>query len=163
MKLAFYRGTGILNKAIRFFSRGGYSHIAVILDNGIFIEAYPFAGVRYRKSLMDGMKIGTVVEIFDINTPPLESKIISDFLYLQIDKKYDYWSVFGFILYATEESRRASKRWFCSELLFAAFRKANINFLERVDAWKVSPSLLSYSPLIKYNHTEVSLCSGGSN
>lgn len=150
MKIVFYRGTGIINRAIRFFSRGGYSHVAIILKDGSIIEAYPFKGVRRRSGIKDEIKKDTTIETYMVPASHEECISIEQFLISQLGKKYDYLSVFGFILYATKESRKASQKWFCSELVFAAFQKANINLLERVDAWKVSPSLLSYSPYINF-------------
>jgi uncharacterized protein YycO len=148
MKIAFYHGTGPLDSTISFLSRGYYSHVCIVLNDGSIIEAYPFSGVRRRTSIQDKMK-RKIVDVFGVPTTPLQDKIIEDFLIKQIGKGYDYWALFGFVLYTTEDSRKASGRWICSELVFSTFRKAEINLLERVEPYKISPVILSYSNVIK--------------
>jgi uncharacterized protein YycO len=85
------------------------------------------------------------VSIFEVHTTKKQNKIIEDFLVSQIGKKYDWLAIFGFVLHTTKEGRKQYKRWICSELVFAAFQKAGINLLERIDAWKVSPTILSWN------------------
>jgi uncharacterized protein YycO len=149
MKIAFYKGTGWISKSILHVSRGGYSHAAVQLADGSIIEAHARRGVCTRKSLLDQVDTETQVVVFDVETTPEQDVIITDFLKSQIGKGYDYWNIVGFVTHATKEGRKGYDRWFCSELVFAAFQKAGINLLERVEAWKVSPTILSYSPLLK--------------
>jgi uncharacterized protein YycO len=150
MKIAFYKGHTIIDKIILFFSRGGYNHVSIVLDDGRIIEAYPFKGVRVRNDIFESMHPKTAIDIFEVYTTPEQDEIIKDFLMNQIGKKYDYHSVFGFVFYTTEEGRRQSGRWMCSELVFAAFKQVGINLLERVDAWKVSPTILSFNPNMKF-------------
>ena len=61
--------------------------------------------------------------------------------------------IFGFIVYATNEGRKKYNKWVCSELVMAAFKEAGINLLERVNVWKVSPTILSYSTKLVYKDT----------
>jgi uncharacterized protein YycO len=145
MKIAMYKGTGIGSELILYFSRGGYSHAAVILNDGSIIESKEFHGVRKRKNITDLLTKNYRIDIFDVSTTEEQDKTIEDFLVKQLGKGYDYWSVIGFVVYASKEGRRSYGRWFCSELVFAAFQKAGINLLDRVDAWKVSPTILSYN------------------
>lgn len=146
MKIAFYKGTGWISKSILHVSRGGYSHAAVQLADGSIIEAHARRGVCTRKDLLDQVNTKTQVVVFDVETTPEQDVIITDFLKDQIGKGYDYWSIVGFVIHSTHEGRKGYNRWFCSELVFAAFQKAGINLLERVEPWKVSPTILSYSP-----------------
>jgi len=149
MKIAFYKGTSWFSKAIMRISRGGYSHAAVQLNDGTIVEAGVKNGVCLRKSLLDDVDINTTVDVFDVQTTPEEDEIICDFLIRQMGKGYDFWNIIGFVLYSSKEGRKGYDRWFCSELVVAAFRQAGINLLTRVDAWKISPTILSYSPLLK--------------
>jgi len=148
VKIALYLGSDFVDKTILFFSRGGYTHAAIILPDDTVIEAYPFRGIRSRKSLTDQMG-DAKVEIYDVATTPEQDKIITDFLRKQIGKGYDYWNIFGFVFHTTHEGRTSRGRWFCSELVFAAFQEAGINLLARVEAWKVSPTILSFSTIMK--------------
>ena len=153
MKILFYKGTSFVDKSILFISRGGYSHCSIVLNNGSLIEAKPFKRVHRCSSIISELKSNTIIDIFDVTTTSEQDKIIEDFLISQIGKKYDYLSIIGFVLYTSESGRKAYKHWICSELVFVAFRKAGINLLERVDAWKVSPTILSYNTVMILNTT----------
>ncbi len=149
MKIAFYRGTSLLDKLILFFSRGGYSHCSILFDNGSMIESKPFIGVQKCDTIFSSLKCDTKVDIFEVNTNRKQDKIIMDFLKNQIGKGYDYLSAIGFIVYSTNEGRKSYGRWFCSELVFSAFKKAGINLFERVSSWQISPTVLSYNTVMK--------------
>lgn len=144
MTIALYRGTDFISKSILWFSRGGYSHAAILLNDGRIVEAYPFKGVRLRQSISDQMN-HTTVDIFECPTTVEQNEIIENFLTMQVGKGYDYLSIAGFVFHTTKEGRKQLRRWICSELVFATFQKAGINLLDRIDAWKVSPTILSYS------------------
>lgn len=153
MRIAFYKGTGFFSKAVLFFSRGGYSHCSVLFDDGTIIEANPFVGVRRCDSITEKLDTNIVIDIFEVKTTKKQDKIIKTFLEKQVGKGYDYAAILGFILYASEDGRRKYARWICSELVFAAFRKAGVNLLERANAWKVSPTILSYNTVMKLDDT----------
>ena len=148
MKIALYLGSDFVDKTILFFSRGGYTHAAIILPDDTVIEAYPFRGIRKRKNLTDQMG-DAKVEIYEVVTTPEQDAIIVDFLNKQIGKGYDYWNIFGFVLHTTHEGRTSQGKWFCSELVFAAFQEAGINLLARVEAWMVSPTILSFNTIMR--------------
>lgn len=149
MKIALYKGTGWVSKAIMWISRGGYSHAAILLNNDSIIEAHAGSGVRPRKNLLAEVDTNTVVDVFNVDTTPDQDIIIQDFLKKQVGKKYDYLAIVGFIIHTTHKGRIQYGRWICSELVFAAFQQAGINLLERVECWKVSPTILSYSNLLR--------------
>ena len=75
---------------------------------------------------------------------------IENFSLKQVGKSYDFMAFFGFLFYTSGEQRKASKKWMCSELCFMAYKEAGINLLERWDAWKVSPTILSYNTKMKF-------------
>ena len=149
MQITFHRSNSIISKVIRYVTRGKYSHVAVILNDGSVIDARPFQGVKRHRNINCCNK-GDTVEIYDVKLTPNQEKIIEQFLIKQICKKYDYFSVFNFTLHATEKNRKLKGKWFCGELTFSAFKKAKCNLLNNVDGWKVSPTILSYSPLLKF-------------
>lgn len=70
----------------------------------------------------------------------------------ELSKEYDYTMVARFIS-RRQASRTESDKWFCSELVFAALRKAGIELLRDVEPWAVSPGLLAKSPLLKFVKT----------
>ena len=150
MKIVFYKGNSFVDKCILFFSRGGYSHCSIILDDDSRIEAKPFTRVHKCNSIVDGINSKCHIDVFNVETTEEQYIIIKDFLTKQIGKKYDYLSILGFVLYTSENGRKAYRHWICSELVFVAFKQAGINLLDRVDAWKVSPTILSYNSKMKF-------------
>lgn len=150
MKILLQRNTGILSRIIKFATRGKYSHAAIQLDSGEIYETRPFRNVQKYEDLDFSNDPGDVIDIYNVETMPEQDAIILEFLERQIGKKYDYWSVFGFVIHTSKESRKASEQWFCSELVFSTFKKSGIDLLLNIDAWKVSPTILSFSPILKF-------------
>jgi hypothetical protein len=70
----------------------------------------------------------------------------------ELAKDYDYGMVARFVS-RRQASRTESDKWFCSELVFAALRKAGIELLRDVEPWAVSPGLLAKSPLLNFVKT----------
>jgi uncharacterized protein YycO len=91
-----------------------------------------------------------VVDVFDIDSP-LNMVKARDFAESQIGKPYGYRAILKFLTNTSGDNKEA---WICSEIALAAARAGGVNLLARVDAYKVSPVMLSWSPLLKYSHTE---------
>lgn len=149
MKIVLYKPYDTLDKIISFFSRGDYSHAAIMMNDGSLIDVRPFKKIRKIPNIHYERSQNQKVEIYNVNTTKDEDLIINDFLNRQIGKGYDYLSVFGFIVNKTELGRKQYGKWFCSELIFCAFKKVGINLLERIRQWDVTPVILSYSNLLK--------------
>ena len=138
------RSSGIIGALIRWQTRSMWSHAAVLV-NGYVYEARE--GSRVRRMLSKDWRHGTITGAFPVSITEEQMVQMMDFLDNQIGKSYDYGSVLRFIS-RRQESRKGSGKWFCSELVFAAFREAGVQLLKRVEPWAVSPGLLSLSPLI---------------
>lgn len=159
MKLAFYKGKSLTSQLIKFQSRGVYSHVAFLLENGTVIEAWQDGGVLHNASLGMRHSPGTEVDIFDL--PAMETyqkRALMHFLNEQLGKKYDFRGVFRFlslprIFNRLDPMADDVTRWFCSELAFAATNHAGIPLLARVRQDKVSPAVLSYSTQLTYVKT----------
>lgn len=151
MKIAFHVPLTKLDYLIKFASRGAYSHCSIVFDDAVY-EARPFVGVRKASNLASVEDKERVIDIYEVETTNAQELVIREFLDRQIGKKYDYWMAVGFVLYTSRESRKSSGKWFCSELLFCALEKGGIRILDRVEPWKISPSMASYSLLLKYKH-----------
>lgn len=57
-----------------------------------------------------------------------------------------------------QADRESAGKWFCSELVFAAFQAAGIDLLARTEAWEVSPGLLLRIPFgkeLSYEKTDL--------
>ena len=146
MKVLLFRGRGFISGAIRCFTRSQYSHAALWFPerNQIF-EAWQGAGVRFKEWENDWRN----VDAYDFERP-LTSHELADiiaFCRSQDGSGYDYWGIVGFI---TRRPRKSNKKWFCSELVYAAFQVVGIDLLHpSTQAWEVSPGMLAKSPRLR--------------
>lgn len=153
MQIALYRGTSLISKLIRWQTRGEYSHAAVILLDSTAIEAWHKPGqVRRQQSLSQGHTPGTAVDIFDVELEPRQEFACEDFLRRQLGAPYDFMAIARFL---TKRDADSQEKWFCSELVFAAYEFAGVELLQNITANRVHPSMLSYSPLLKFNRKTV--------
>ena len=132
----FARSSKPASLLIRLFTWSRWSHCGVI-HQGDVIHATAFDGVikqslsefkeRYKKHeirVMDGNAKKALPEI---------------------SKSYDWGGVFGHWFGFWD----SSKRWFCSELVFQAVKEGGVNLLDRIQCSQVSPTVLSFSPLLQ--------------
>jgi uncharacterized protein YycO len=146
MKLAFYRGKSIVSKLIRWKTRGVYSHVAVMFDNGKILEAWQGTdSVRWIDSLANGHRAGTLIDIYTVDAPIDEERAFR-FAESQIGKEYGYRTIAKFL---TNTSGDDPDEWICSEIALAVAAAGGVPLLARVEAYKVSPVTLSWSPFLK--------------
>lgn len=146
MKLAFYRGRSFISRAIRWFTRGEYSHVAPILPDGRIIEAWHNPSrVRFINHLGDGHARGTQVDVFSFDVPYPESA--TAFAESAVGMRYDFAGVLGFL---TRRNSNRRNRVFCSELAMMVAKAGGTVLLQNVSDWKVSPSMLAMSPLLRF-------------
>jgi uncharacterized protein YycO len=88
-----------------------------------------------------------MVDVLTVQVDPEDRERILAFLNDQVGKVYDFIALLHFVTRRPEYAWEQEK-WFCSELVFAAFAAAGIELLARVPAYKVYPAMLSYSPLL---------------
>ena len=143
-RVLLFKGKGMISRLIRWQTNGKYSHAALQLPSGRIIEAWHKpAKVRLRGRLDDWSN----VEAFDVEgMTPYKWDKATEWIEQQIGKKYDFSGVFRFL------SRRRKDRddkWFCSELVFQAVKEGGVDLLERIQCSQVSPTVLSFSPLLK--------------
>lgn len=143
VRVALFRGKGIISALIRWQTWSKYSHAAIVMPDGYIVEAWHTGpGVRRKlPSSTDG------VDIFNIQgLTEDQSAIAEKFALDQIGTKYDYFGVFRFL------NRRKvgdNGRWFCSELVYAALKNAGVHLLSPdTEPSRVSPGLLGRSPLL---------------
>lgn len=134
----------MVSNLIKWQTNGNYSHAAIQLPSGRIIEAWHKpAKVRLRGPLQDWDN----VEAFDIEgiTDEQWGKAV-EWAESQIGKKYDFGGVLRFV---TRWRKQQDDKWFCSELVFQALKEAGVDLLERINCSQVSPTVLSFSPLLK--------------
>lgn len=144
LRVLLFHGHGLISALIRWQTRSDYSHAAIQLDDGSIIEAWQGAGVRKLPGLKRGIE---GIDAFEI-TAPYDHLAVLEFLdsVLVDNDGYDYWSVVRFV---SRRRAKQNKKWFCSELVFAAIQAAGLNLFQRTHPWEVSPGLLARSPHLR--------------
>jgi uncharacterized protein YycO len=141
--ILLFHGKGIMSAAIRWQTRSDYSHAAVLFpDERTIVEAWPGAGV-HTKTVTDWTGIDRFAVNADFDTPQL-----SGFLLSQCGLGYDYAGVLRFLSRSSDASQER-KRWFCSELVVAAFEYAGAILFRDSHPWEISPGMLARCPLLE--------------
>lgn len=146
--ILLYKGKSLISKAIQWQTFGPYSHASWWLRDGTVVEAWHKGGVSHNESPATLHTPGTEIDVFGIQGVSMEHRfLIEQYVKEEIGKQYDFAPVLrGFPLRLNRDN---PNKWFCSELLFSKVRKAGIDLLREVPAFKVHPTLLSYSPLLE--------------
>lgn len=135
--------TSVIGRLICYVTRGIYCHAAMIID-GVLYESREFKGVLKRQP-----EININYDDYYVEVNEKQISEMTAFAERQLKKSYDYVMVFRFLT-KQKQSKASIGKWFCSELVFATFKKAGIKLLE-CQAWEVTPVHLSQSPIIKTN------------
>jgi len=144
--IALYEGTSVKSRMIEWWSWSQFSHASWVKRNGRVVEAWR-GGVSEWPTIHHNHTPGTRVIFLDLDLTPEQVERIESFLTSQLGKGYDFLGVNRFL--TRSQTPDDPERWFCSELIFAAFLHAGIELLARVEARKVMPVMLFYSPLLR--------------
>ena len=145
VKVHFYRGTGFIGRAIRFFSWGEQSHVAMQINNTLY-EAKEFHGVIRTKYPEAAQRKPDWTLTLEAD----EQQVLDLIHWWQshIGKSYDYRGVFRFIS-RRKEDHKTKDKYFCSEAVCDACEFAGIPLFNRVDGSKVPPSWVFRSLRLK--------------
>ncbi|MCZ7593105.1 MAG: hypothetical protein M5U15_13650 [Kiritimatiellae bacterium] len=147
--IALYRGRSWVSRAIRWYTWGPYSHASYVApDLAYEIESWGRGGVQLHDRIGAAHTDADVIDLYTVDVSAQQARVIEQFLREQVGRRYDWHSVFHFVLRRTEHVRD-QQRWFCSELICAAYRAAGVELLAR-PCYSVSPSLLGSSPLLRF-------------
>jgi len=146
MRIALFRSKSFISRAIRWQTRGDFSHAAIVSDGGTLWEAKEFVGVHRLDHFMDAVDPGETFEMFRVETTPHQTRMMIDWLNAQCGHKYDYRAVLRFL---TREPVEEDGDWFCSELAFEAFYQAGVELFRDTRGWQVCPDMLKRSTLVK--------------
>ena len=154
--ILLYKGKSWISKIIEWQTFSPYSHAAWWCQDGTVIEAWHTQTIdgKRKLKLKEGVQRhdspatihtpGTEIDVFEV--PGIDEAAVESFLIEQIGKDYDFAPVVrGFIFRVMRDN---PDKWFCSELVSAACSAAGAHLL-RAPSWKISPGLLSYSPLLQ--------------
>lgn len=145
VQVALFKNSGPIASLIKWQTDSPYSHAALLFrgeTGDILLQSNPGRGVHWTAN--PDLRRADIFDYVEHIHSGLAFSMYN-FAKAQLGKGYDYFGVARFI------SRRRlpeNDRWFCSELVFAAFRSVGIRLLERIEAWQVDPGMLSFSPLL---------------
>ena len=147
-RMLIVHGKAPLSRAIAWFTRSAASHAALYFDNDQAVIEATWPRVR-KINFADWVKeLGdTPFEIFHIEVTPEQYYKIRTFASGQLAKPYSVWGDLKFVT-RTDYDSLPDDKWFCSELVFQAFKEAGIDLLARTEAWEVPPGWLPRSPLL---------------
>jgi hypothetical protein len=156
--VALYQNDTWVSRLIRFWTKSKYSHSelwntetgeVISADaEGVVLKPIPATVVHGR-----GIKIDTFYHS-PVLSPKQESAVWQRALDL-VGWKYDYFAVFlGFTL-GLPENAESLRRWFCSEVVIEAFRRAEQPLLSRARADRISPRDLALSPKLHFLKTYI--------
>jgi hypothetical protein len=116
------------------------------------IPKIQFGGV-FLRDFASSHTIGTKFSIFRVKTTLEQKEKIEEFLFDKVRKtelglvEYDLKGFFGFITFSKNSDDKNA--YFCSELVFSAYKYAGIELLKNIEPYKVSPRLLLLSPYLE--------------
>ena len=144
LRIGLHRSGGLVSRLIKWQTRSEYSHASLVLPDDTVLESIQGKGVVMGRKVYDAKER---VDLFTVIASPSEQAEALAFAKDQVGKGYDYTMVARF-LSRRSASRSATGKWFCSELVFAAFKESGVTLLRDTEAWEVSPELLSKSPYL---------------
>lgn len=143
-----YRGISWTSKIIRRFTFGPFSHVEWLI-NPQTLEGFgafeKLGGVDFTGPHLH--KPETKYDIWSISCTSREKKLFEEFNLEQKGKKYDWPGILGFAKFKNNED---PDKWFCSELVAAACKYADIPILnwEYIHPGIISPNKFALSPLL---------------
>lgn len=142
IKVRFVDGPGFVSGFIKFWTWGDWSHVDIWTPDG-WLGARAKGGVQirdwnYTSVIKEEIRVITLDDVTEAN--------IMQWLQSQIGKPYDFLAVAGMPF---RQDWRNDNRWFCSELIAAAFQQAGVELLDTDQLNRVTPRDLYLSPLLK--------------
>lgn len=94
-----------------------YSHVELVFYDGMSFSSTAKDGVRFAKIEFDDKW-----DVLDYPVLPIYESVMRDFAEAQNGKKYDWMGIVGFVIPIHEDR----KRWFCTEVIVAAFQRVGL-------------------------------------
>lgn len=142
-RVLLFPARSLVGRVIGWQTRSSFSHAALLDSRGTLIESREGKGVRELHH-QSARSLGAQAFRVEGADDEVWWNAMS-FARGQVGARYDYRSVARFL---TRSKPRADGKWFCSELVFAALQFGGVDLLARTEASRVSPAMLSLSPLL---------------
>lgn len=136
-------GGSLVSRAIRWQTRGRYSHVSSIMPDGTLVEAVEGQGVVANRILWD---VHEPVTLLAVGCTEVGFERSTAFLVDQVGKDYDWRMALGFVTRPTRQGRKSTGRWFCSELAYARAEQAAVHLFRATAPWEVNPVTFARSP-----------------
>lgn len=120
--LVFVQGTSWIDRAIEYFTKSKWSHVAIYVGDGQCIEAQGQRTVGFQS-----LSFYPSYDVISMNLNAEQQKRIVDFLYSQIGKPYDYVDIlilFVRCVFKIKIPWHETHKWICSRLACDAERYA---------------------------------------
>lgn len=149
------KGISLTSRLIRWWQWGfPFTHVAFVVDlkdknDPVVIEAW-WNGVRQGK-FSEVHTPRTEFAIYSVQVTEEQKEKIEEFLHRQLGKPYDWLGILGFPL--RNWKLESKNKWFCSELVFTAFKQAGVELLKNTHPSEVSPRLFLKSPFLKFEYS----------
>lgn len=146
MRFILTSSGSIPSRFIRWFTRGAYSHAALLFSDNTVIEALP-GGVRkliWQDWLEDNQDSRYV--ILSVKTTDAQEELMRRFAEDQDGKPYDWMGDWHFLT-RQGYAQQPNDKWFCSELVFETFEEGGVKLFLRTEGWEVSPEMLNRTTL----------------
>ena len=116
--------------AIRFSTRSWCSHVEFVLDDGSTLGAHAAGGVLHRPYAHNPRG-----HVERYTAPMIDAAY--EVALTQVGKRYDFSAITGIAL---DRNWRDPSRWFCSELVAAAFESVDAPLLNpAAQVWRITP------------------------
>jgi len=124
--VVFLQGKSFISKAVRFFDKGTFSHVAIAMSNTHILEAdfdtrvsiVPFDREQYN-----------IIEVIDLELNKEERSRVVDIGTKMVGKKYDYMQIIWYMISKLLRLKGKNKfnnpnNYICSELVFVVLEEA---------------------------------------
>ncbi len=148
MRIILCKGNGRVSRLIRWFTRGEYSHAALLFSDNVVIEAHAQHGVQHLYlSTWMVLNPQAGADIYELDLTPEQEAVVRAYAMVQVGKPYDWIGDLHFVTRQDYEQQPDDK-WFCSELVFESIGQV-LWLFARTRGWQVAPDLLKRSKDLK--------------
>ncbi|HHB2481335.1 TPA: YiiX/YebB-like N1pC/P60 family cysteine hydrolase [Bacillus cereus] len=126
--IVFLQGKSIISKAVRFFDKGKFSHVAIAMSGTHILEAD--FDTRVSVVPLDRSEFN-IVEVIDLGLNKDERSRVVDIGRKLVGKRYDYMQIVWYIIskiFRLKGKNRFNNpnNFICSELVFTVLEEADI-------------------------------------
>lgn len=119
---------------IRLLTWDAHSHSDILLDDGMYIGAIPFPGVCAHRL------VEPTEDFYAVEVTEAQKAAVVQFVRDQVGKSYDFGAIASFL---THRNWAEDDKWFCSELVAAAFHHAGVPLFNGTES-RITPRDLAY-------------------